>query len=111
MNRAELFDPERRSRAPLVFVVCLAVLIASVLLASLTQKSFGRVAVSNVTYTNFNGLTIRAHPVTRLNLGSRMIPIEHKLGLRGRLGRYFPFVSHQPKPEVLSTAHRGLRSQ
>jgi dienelactone hydrolase len=60
MNTAELFDPERRSRAPLVFVVCLAVLIASVLLASLTQKSFGRVAVSNVTYTNFNGLTIRA---------------------------------------------------
>ena len=60
MNTAELFDPNRRSRAPLAFIVCLAVLIASVLLASLTQKSFGRVSVSNVTYTNFNGRTVRA---------------------------------------------------
>jgi len=60
MNTAKLFDPERRSRAPLVFVVCLAVLIASVLLASLTQKSFGRVSVSNVSYTNFSGLAVRA---------------------------------------------------
>jgi len=60
MNTAQLFDAKRRSKAPLVFVVCLAVLIGAVLLASLVQKSFGHVSVSNVTYTNFNGLTIRA---------------------------------------------------
>ena len=60
MNTAELFDPDRRSKAPLVFIACLAVLIGSVLLASLTQKSFGHVSVSNVIYTNFNGLAIRA---------------------------------------------------
>jgi len=60
MHTAELFDPNRRSRAPVAFIVCLAVLIASVLLASLIQKSFGRVSVSNVTYTNFNGRTVRA---------------------------------------------------
>jgi pimeloyl-ACP methyl ester carboxylesterase len=60
MNTAELFDPKRRSSAPLVFAACLAVLVGAVLLAYLTQKSFGRVAVSNVTYTNFNGLAVRA---------------------------------------------------
>jgi dienelactone hydrolase len=60
MNTAQLFDPKRRSKAPLVFLVCLSVLFGAVLLASLTQKSFGLVSVSNVTYTNFNGLTIRA---------------------------------------------------
>ncbi|MEJ2167940.1 MAG: alpha/beta hydrolase [Desulfobacterales bacterium] len=60
MNTPDLFDPDRRSSAPLVFAACLAVLFGAVLLASLTQKSFGRVAVSNVTYTNFNGLAIRA---------------------------------------------------
>ena len=60
MNTAELFDPDRRSRAPFVLIACLAVLIASVSLASWIQKSFGRVSVSNVTYITANGLTIRA---------------------------------------------------
>jgi len=60
MNTAQLFDPDRRIKAPLVFIVCLTVLIGAVVLASLTQKGFGRIAVSNVTYTNFNGIVIRA---------------------------------------------------
>ena len=60
MNTARLFDPDHRSKAPLVFIICLAVLIGASVLASLTQKGFGRVAVSNVTYTNFNGLLVRA---------------------------------------------------
>ena len=60
MNTAQLFDPDRRSMAPVVFITCLAVLIGAVVLASLTQKGFGRIAVSNVTYTNFNGTLIRA---------------------------------------------------
>ncbi|UCD77135.1 MAG: alpha/beta hydrolase [Desulfobacterales bacterium] len=60
MNTAQLFDPDRRSKAPLVFIVCLTVLIGAALLASQTQKSFGSVSVSNVTYANFNGITIRA---------------------------------------------------
>jgi len=60
MNTHQLFNPDRRSKAPVVFIVCLAVLMGAVLLASLTQKSFGRVSVSNVTYTNFNGILIRA---------------------------------------------------
>ena len=65
MNTDRLFDPDRRSKALLVFAVCLAVLIASVVIASQTQKNFGKVSVSNVSFLNFNGITIRAkllHP-------------------------------------------------
>jgi pimeloyl-ACP methyl ester carboxylesterase len=60
MNTGRLFDPDRRSKAPLVFIVCLVVLIGASLLASLTQKSFGKVLVSNVSYLNYNGIKIRA---------------------------------------------------
>ena len=60
MNTDRLFDTDRRSKAPVVFILCLAVLFGAVFLASQTQKGFGRIAVSNVTYTNFNGILIRA---------------------------------------------------
>jgi pimeloyl-ACP methyl ester carboxylesterase len=60
MNTHQLFNPEKRSKSLLVFLGCLAVLVAAAVLASLTQKSFGRVAVSNVTYPNFNAILIRA---------------------------------------------------
>jgi len=60
MNTDRLFDPDRRSKAPVVFVICLAILVAAVGLAALTQKNFGKVAVSNVSFLNSNGLTIRA---------------------------------------------------
>jgi len=49
MNTAQLFDPDRRSKAPLVFIICIVVLLGAVVLASLTQKGFGKVAVTNVT--------------------------------------------------------------
>ena len=70
MNTNHLFDPDHRSKAPLAFVICLAVLIAAVLLASLTQRSFWKVSVSNVTYTNFNGILIRAKLLKPLNASS-----------------------------------------
>jgi hypothetical protein len=60
MNTAQLFDPDRRSKAPLVLIVCLAVLTGATLLASLTQKNFGSVIVSNVSYLNYNGIPLRA---------------------------------------------------
>jgi dienelactone hydrolase len=60
MNTAHLFDPDRRSKAPLAFLICLVVLTGAVVLASWTQKGFGKIAVSNVTYTNFNGIPVRA---------------------------------------------------
>jgi len=70
MNTVYLFDPDHRSKAPLTFVICLAVLIAAMLLASLTQRSFWRVSVTNVTYTNFNGILIRAKLLKPLNASS-----------------------------------------
>lgn len=60
MNTGRLFDPDRRSKAPLVLIFCLMVLIGSSLLASMVQKSFGTVGVSNVSYLNYNGIKIRA---------------------------------------------------
>ena len=60
MNTAQLFDTDRRSMAPVVFLICLAVLIGAVVLASQVQENFGSVDVSNVTYTNYNGIFIRA---------------------------------------------------
>ena len=60
MNTAQLFDPDRRSKAPVVFIIFLAILLGAVYLASLVQKNFGSVDVSNVTYTNYNGIAIRA---------------------------------------------------
>ena len=70
MTTNHLFDPDHGSKAPLAFVVCLAVLIAAVLLASLTQRSFWKVSVSNVIYTNFNGISIRAKLLKPLNASS-----------------------------------------
>lgn len=70
MNTDYLFDPDHRSKAPLAFIICLAVLIAAVLLASLTQRSFSKVSVSNVTYPNFNGILIRAKLLKPLNASS-----------------------------------------
>ncbi|MGB9438470.1 MAG: hypothetical protein WCB15_11045, partial [Desulfobacterales bacterium] len=67
MNTNQLFDPDHRSKAPLAFIICLSVLIAAVLLASLTQRSFWKVSVSNVIYTNFNGILIRAKLLKPLN--------------------------------------------
>ncbi|MEE4262206.1 MAG: alpha/beta hydrolase [Desulfobacteraceae bacterium] len=60
MNTAQLFDPDRRSKAPFVFILCLLILIGAVVLASWTQKGFGTIDVSNITYTNFNGILVRA---------------------------------------------------
>jgi len=47
-------------KAFLFFLVCLIVLFAAEIIASLVQKDFGRVAVRNVTYPNTNGIRIRA---------------------------------------------------
>jgi dienelactone hydrolase len=60
MNTAHLFDSDRRSKAPLSFIACLIILIGATLLASLVQKNFGSVIVSNVVYLNYNGIPIRA---------------------------------------------------
>lgn len=60
MNTKELFNPKRPATAWIVFLACLLVSLAGFVTASLVQRDFGRVAVSNVTYPNANGIPIRA---------------------------------------------------
>jgi dienelactone hydrolase len=60
VNTDDLFHTERRSKAPIVLALCLALLIAAVVIAWLVQRDFGRVQVTNATYDNFNGIPIRA---------------------------------------------------
>ena len=60
MNTSKLFDPDRKSKAWLVFVICMIVLAATSWFASRVQQDFGRVQVENVTYLNYNGIPVRA---------------------------------------------------
>jgi dienelactone hydrolase len=60
MTTTELLNRKNPGKALIVFIVCLVVLIAAEVTASLTQRDFGRVEVSNVTYQNYNGIPIRA---------------------------------------------------
>ncbi len=60
MNTSELFDTKRSSRAAIVLVACLAILIGAVAVAWLVQRDFGRIEVANATYKNYNGIPIRA---------------------------------------------------
>ncbi|UCE56807.1 MAG: alpha/beta hydrolase [Desulfobacterales bacterium] len=46
--------------SPLIFTVCLVILIGAVVIASLAQRSFGDAEVTNVAYYNINGIPIRA---------------------------------------------------
>ena len=66
MNTSRLFDIKTRNKAILAFVILFVITIAAVVTASLTQRDFGRIDVSNVRYSNYNGISIRAkllHPV------------------------------------------------
>ena len=102
MNTARLFDPDHRSKAPLVFIICLAVLIGAVVLASLTQKGFGRVAVSNVTYTNFNGLLVRAKLLKPLS-ASTSSPVPGILYIHGYQNN-----RETSDPYCIELARRGM---
>ena len=60
VNTDTLFDTRRRSKAILVLIVCLAILVGAVLIAWLVQRDWGQVEVTNVSYDNYNGIPIRA---------------------------------------------------
>jgi len=60
MNTAQLLRRPGPGKALLVFVLCVGILIAASVIASLTQRNFGTVAVTNVTYPNYNAIPIRA---------------------------------------------------
>jgi pimeloyl-ACP methyl ester carboxylesterase len=53
---------EAKSSLPtvLTFLICVAIMVGSFVVASLVQRDFGRVHVTNVMYQNFNGIRIRA---------------------------------------------------
>ena len=44
----------------LTFLICVAILVGAVVVASLVQRDFGRVQVTNVIYANYNGIPVRA---------------------------------------------------
>jgi dienelactone hydrolase len=48
------------AQAIVAFVVCLVILIGAVTVASLVQRDFGRVEVTNVIFSNYNGIPVRA---------------------------------------------------
>lgn len=60
MNHQKVFQSP--SPIPLVigFLVSIAILLGSVVIASLIQRDFGRVEVTNIAYPNYNGIVIRA---------------------------------------------------
>ncbi len=60
MTTTELLNRKNPGKALIVFIACVVILIAAEVVASLTQRDFGRVEVSNVTYQNYNGIPIRA---------------------------------------------------
>jgi dienelactone hydrolase len=60
MTNQKLFVPKRPFAAWIVFFACLMLVLAAFVTASLIQSDFGKVAVSNVTYPNTNGIPIRA---------------------------------------------------
>ena len=60
MTNQELFAPKRPFVVWIVFFACLMLSLAAFVTASLVQRDFGKVDVSNVTYPNANGIPIRA---------------------------------------------------
>jgi dienelactone hydrolase len=60
MDTRRLFDMGHGHKALVVFVICLMIMVGAVVVSSLIQTDFGRVAVTNVTYKNSNGIPIRA---------------------------------------------------
>ncbi len=60
MDTSTLLNTERRSKAGFALIVGLVILVGAVVAASLAQRDFGGVEVSNVTYLNYNDIPIRA---------------------------------------------------
>jgi pimeloyl-ACP methyl ester carboxylesterase len=60
MDTAKLLSTERGSKAVIVLIISLIVLIGAVVVAWLVQRDFGQVEVTNVRYENFNGIPVRA---------------------------------------------------
>ncbi len=59
MNTKSILE-KQSFKAIIIFSICIIVLVASVITAHFFQNDFGRISVSNITFKNYNGLTIRA---------------------------------------------------
>ena len=60
MSKSKAHDIKGNSLSLLVFLICVAIMVGSFVVASLVQRDFGRVAVTNVIYENYNGIPVRA---------------------------------------------------
>lgn len=60
MNTDKLLDPGQPNKAALVLIICVVIMVGASLLASLAQRDFGSVDVTNVTFDNVNGIRVRA---------------------------------------------------
>jgi len=60
VNTNKLFSTENRSKSVVALIACLVVLVGAVVVASLVQRDFGKIEVTNVTYPNYNDIPIRA---------------------------------------------------
>lgn len=56
----KLILEKQKPPAFIIFFLCIIILVSSVIIANLFQKDFGRISVTNITFKNYNGLTIRA---------------------------------------------------
>jgi len=58
VNTDTLFDTRRLSKAILVLIVCLALLVGAVVIAWLVQRDWGHVQVTNAAYDKNNRIPI-----------------------------------------------------
>lgn len=60
VNRNKPYQRNNPVLPLLAFLVCAAIMVGAVVVASLVQRDFGRIEVTNVTYENHNGIPVRA---------------------------------------------------
>jgi len=60
MSIIQLVEQKQKAGAFVVLAICILLSAASIITASLAQRDFGRVEVSDVYFKNVNGITVRA---------------------------------------------------
>ena len=60
MTILQLVEQKQKAGAFIFLVICILLSAASIITASLVQRDFGRVKVSDIDYKNFNGVMVRA---------------------------------------------------
>jgi hypothetical protein len=60
MDKSKTDADRSISLSLLMFLICVVFMVGAVVVASLVQRDFGRVEVTNVIYENYNGIPVRA---------------------------------------------------